>query len=366
MNLHTRTYTRRSGKDDRRVIEEMVDGVEFRWYWTSPYQTNNWRRGLNWLSFAREVRRHARADCRPDIVIGSSPQPFAALGGWGMARRLEVPFVLEVRDLWPETLLAAGARKGAFYVAIGALMRFLYRRAIRVIVLAAGSRDYLSRGAVPLGRIVLVPNGVDVGMFDPGARAARAESDVVRVVYAGAHGPLNGLDVLIEAARLVADDPRLQFRLVGDGAAKPELEAKARALALPNITFDAPVPKREMAAVLAAADAGLMLLKSAELFRFGVSPNKLFDYCAAGLPVVCNVPGEVAELVEEAGAGVQAADGSPEALASALRALAEMPQVALRACGNAGREWVVRERDRTRLAERLDAALREVLAGRRP
>jgi glycosyltransferase involved in cell wall biosynthesis len=362
INLHQRTYTRRAGPEDRRVIAENVDGVEFRWYWTAPYERNDWKRGRNWLSFATEVTRHAHAEGRPDVVIGSSPQPFAALGGWRLAQRLGVPFVLEIRDLWPETLLAAGSRKGPFYVALAVLMRFLYARARRVIVLAAGTREYLAVSRVAPERLVLIPNGVDLTMF---AATERAERETMQFVYAGAHGPLNGLDVLIEAAALVADDPRLHFRLVGDGAAKAELQAMAAARKLTNVTFDDPVPKREMTGVLADADVGLMLLKSADLFSFGVSPNKLFDYCAAGLPVVCNVPGEVAALVAEAGAGEQTANGGAPALAAAIRAMAARAPSSRAALGRAARAWVERERDRTILAERLDRVLHEVRMGAR-
>jgi glycosyltransferase involved in cell wall biosynthesis len=189
--------------------------------------------------------------------------------------------------------------------------------------------------------------------------------DVMRVVYAGAHGPANGLDVVLNAAALLRDEARIAFVLVGDGPAKDALMQQARSSELSNVEFLDPVSKARIPQVLAACDAGLMVLKDVPLFAFGVSPNKLFDYWGAGLPVVCNVPGEVAGWVRDANGGVQAADASVEALAEAVRILLAMGPERRAALGLSGREWVRREHDRPVLAARLDAAVRP-LANPRP
>ncbi len=357
-HLATRRYTRRAGPDERAPLAEVVDGVEFDWLWAAPYRGNDWRRALNWLTFARGVGR-LRDGFRPDVVIGSSPHLFAAWAGARLARRVGVPFVLEVRDLWPETLAAVGGWGGPAYHALDRLARHLYRRADRVVVLARGTGRYLAgeRG-VPEERIVFVPNGVDPAAFAAAARPARQG---LTLVYAGAHGPANGLEAVLDAAALLRGRGEVRFLLVGDGPAKPDLVRRAAELGLASVEFRDPVPKREMSAVLAEADAGLMVLRDTPLFSFGVSPNKLFDYLAAGLPVVCNVPGEVAEMARASGAGVQAADASGAALAEAALRLAALPPEERAAMGRAGREWVAREHGREVLAERLDAALRALL-----
>ncbi|MCU0621640.1 MAG: glycosyltransferase, partial [Gemmatimonadales bacterium] len=138
-HLHGRRYTRRAGASDRRAIHEPLDGVRFAWLWSAPYAGNDWRRVRNWLSFARRVATADWSAPRPDVVIGSSPHLFAALGAWWAARRLEVPFVLEVRDLWPESLEAVSGRRGALYHTLDRLATFLYARADRIVVLARGS-----------------------------------------------------------------------------------------------------------------------------------------------------------------------------------------------------------------------------------
>lgn len=359
-HLHGRRYTRRAGASDRRTILEQLEGVRFAWLWSAPYAVNDWRRVHNWLSFAWRVALADWSAPRPDVVIGSSPHLFAALGAWWAARRLGVPFVMEVRDLWPESMEAVSGRRGLLYHTLDRLAGFLYARADRVVVLARGSVERLRARGVPASRIAYVPNGVDPRGFPEVTRVARP---CRTLVYAGAHGPANGLDVVLEAAeRLQGRD--LRFRFVGDGPSRGELEAHAERRGLANVEFHGSVPKSAVPAVLAEADAGLMVLRDTPLFADAVSPNKLFDYLAAALPVVCNVPGEVARMVAEAGAGEQAADASAAALADAvLRLAARSPEERV-AMGRAGRTWVLREHSRDVLGARLDDVLSPLLARR--
>jgi glycosyltransferase involved in cell wall biosynthesis len=304
------------------------------------------------------------------VVIGSSPHLFAASAGLGVARRTRSRFVFEVRDLWPESILAVGGRRGPFYYLLAAIAKRLYRHAERVIVLARGSADYLEQHGVPRERIAYVPNGVNEAMFLGGGHAAAdvngapgAAAHPFTLIYAGAHGPANGLDVVLDAAECLRDDVGIRFLLVGDGPSKPALMQSAADRGLANVEFRPPVRKTEVAHLLGTADAGLMVLRPSPLFAFGVSPNKLFDYLAASLPVVCNVPGEVEGMLRDAGAGVQATDASAPALVSAIRELRARPASELRRMGAAGCEWVEREHSRARLAARLDGVLRELVPG---
>lgn len=384
-HLFKRTYTRRRDPADRSPVPETVEGVRFVWLWTAGYQKNDWRRAHNWLSFNRSLRAAAGALPRADVVIGSSPQLFAAMAARGVARRRRVPFLLEVRDLWPESLVAAGGRKGVAYRALARVADRLYADAERIVVLAAGTGRYLAEHGVAPGKLVHVPNGVDVHLVRPAGAVGAAEvagdvttgdvatGDVAAAaptgrpvfVYAGAHGPANGLDVVLDAAeRMAAAGRDVRFVLVGDGPAKAGLVAEAARRRIGNVEFRDAVPKAELASLLARADGGLMLLRNAPLFTFAVSPNKLFDYLAAGLPVVCNVAGEVAELLAASGGGVQAADAGGAALAAAVEQLLALPPEQRRAMGRAGRGWVERTHSREVLGRRLDDALRQVLAGR--
>jgi glycosyltransferase involved in cell wall biosynthesis len=359
-HLQSRRYTRRPDPRSRSVIAESIDGVDFRWLWAAPYKRNNWRRGWNWLSFGRLLTRWGATGHRPDVVIGSSPHLFAAHAAQRLAHRWNVPFLLEVRDLWPESLVAAGGRKGAAYFALDRIARTLYHRADRIICLARGSMGYLAEAGVDERKLVFVPNGVDPVAF---AREPRPAGRRFTLVYAGAHGPANGLDTVLDAADLLRERTDIQFVLIGDGPAKRTLLESARERGLHNVEFRDPVPKLEMPRVLAEADAGLMVLRDAPLFSFAVSPNKLFDYLGAGLPVVCNVPGEVADMARVSGAGEQAADSGASALAEAVCSMADRSPAQRRAMGEAGRAWVIREHGRPVLADRLDEILRSVVRG---
>jgi len=357
-HLHSRTYTRRSTPHARSAVAERIDDVDFLWLWAAPYTRNDWRRARNWLSFSRSLARWSPNGTRPDVIIGSSPHLFAALAALRLARRLRVPFVLEVRDLWPESIVAAGGSRSPAYHALGSLARYLYARADRIIVLARGTGDHLAAVGVDPARIVYVPNGADPLPF---ARHRARPAAPFTLIYAGAHGPANGLDTVLDAAALLRDHP-VRIVLVGDGPSKSALQARAAREELPNVEFRDPVPKTAMAELLASAHAGLMVLRDAPLFAFGVSPNKLFDYLAARLPVVCNVPGDVAAMLRDAAAGEQATDSSPSALAAAILRLAQQTPDALRTMGDAGHAWVGREHSRPVLAQRLDAALHLLVA----
>lgn len=355
-NLQARRYTRRRSTEEKSPIVEIRDGVRFVWCWSAPYTRNDWRRAWNWITFARAVLSAPVTEAR--VVIGSSPHLFAALAGWVLAARWNVPFVLEVRDLWPESIVAAGGRKGPVYFALSALARFLYSRADRIIVLARGSGEHLVNAGISRSKIDYVPNGVDPGAFP--ALHLPSHDGPLTFVYAGAHGPANGLDAVIDAADLLRERKDIRFLLVGDGPAKASLEMEAERRGLKNVEFKAPVRKADMPAVLGTAHAGLMVLRESPLFAYGVSPNKLFDYLAAGLPVICNVPGEVASMLEESGAGIQARSGSGEDLAKAIMALRELPQESVDSMRTSGREWVIREHGRPVLAERLERILRQI------
>jgi glycosyltransferase involved in cell wall biosynthesis len=276
-----------------------------------------------------------------------------------MARRLRAAFVLEVRDLWPESLVAAGGSKGPAYHTLGAIARHLYRRSDRVIVLTRGVASHLEHRRVPREKLIYIPNGADTDAFIPHARPRGPFT----LIYAGAHGPANGLDTVLDAAELLGDEP-IRLLLVGDGPSKSELRAKAERRELNNVQFLDPVPKVEMPALLSRANAGLMVLRNAPLFSYGVSPNKLFDYLAAGLPVACNVPGEVATLLRQSGAGEQARDSSAHALADAIMRIAMRSPRERERMGTSGREWVAREHSRAVLGKRLDRALRDVMRTR--
>lgn len=340
----------------------------YRTVWTLPYAGNGAARVLNWASYAVSATVVGLLTRRPTVVVGSTPHLLAPVAAWLVARARRVPFVLEVRDLWPEVLvemgqLSAGSR---LYRALQALAAWVVARADQVIVLAPGVRTALiERGADP-ARVHLVSNGADLvpSLADrtPARAALGAHADEVLVVYAGAHGPANGLDLALDAAADLADDhPGVRFVFVGDGPSKPALVERADREQLPNVRFEDARPKSAMPEVLGAADIGLHVLADVGLFTFGVSPNKVFDYLAAGLPVLTNVPGDVGELVTGTGAGVAVA---PDGIADGVRALLATTVVERAAMGERGRALIEREYAVAPRAAALDAVLQRAQGSR--
>ena len=336
----------------------------YRTVWTTPYGHNGIARILNWASFAAGATVVGLGTTRPDVVYASSPHLLTGLSGWLLARRYKAPFVLEVRDLWPQVLADTGRldESSLTYRWVKRLELFLYRRADAVVALTEGVAAHIAESGVGTARIHVIPNGADPADFTPSARRedlrARYGFEGVTFVYAGAHGPANGLDFVLDAAREVsAELPEARFVLVGDGLSKPALQARARRERIDSVTFLDPIPKNEIPDLLAAADVGIHVLADLPLFLYGVSPNKLFDYMAAGLPVLTNTAGEVGDLVKGNDAGVAV---TPSDLASGVRQLVEAGEPVRQEWGASGRDFMAANRSRTLMAERLQVLLDEL------
>jgi glycosyltransferase involved in cell wall biosynthesis len=345
---------------------EQRDGVDFVWVRSSEYERNNWRRAWNMLSFSWNFMRVATrlsTTGRPSVIVGSSPHPFAALVAQRSAAKLGARFFLELRDLWPQALIDMGglSERHPGVMLMRGLESFLYSRAERIVTLAGGSQDYLTARGVDQNRILFLPNGVHLGHFKPILERADARRkygfDRYTIVYAGAHGPANHLETILRAGELVEDLP-VEFVLVGDGPAKAALIERAQKMNLSNVRFLAPVPKDEIADLLNAADAGVITLKNAKAFEYGISPNKLFDYMAASKPIICSVPGAMADMVREAGAGITITPEDPVALAGAVRECLDTPESVRAAYGANGRAFLAQHFRREVLVDRLAEALR--------
>ncbi len=301
-----------------------------------------------------------------DLVWGTSPPIFQGVTAWLLARLKRAAFLFEVRDLWPAFAIAVGVLHNPLLVRLSLwLERFLYRHADRVMVNSPGFLEHVrARGA---RRVELVPNGADPAMFSPeqdGASFRQYHGLHGRfiVLYAGAHGLSNDLGVVLEAARLLAGTPAVQFVLVGDGKEKPALQQRAQQMGLDNMLFLPPVAKDQMAEVLAAADACVAILKPLELYKT-TYPNKVFDYMAAGRPVLLAIDGVIRAVVEQAGAGIFVPPGDAAALAQAAAGLSADPAGA-REMGRRGRAYVEEHFNRAALTEQL-AQILEEMAGKK-
>lgn len=323
------------------------------------------RRSLVFLRYAIAASRLALAR-RWDLIIASSTPPTVAIPAL-LARRLRgTPFLFEIRDPWPE--LPAALSKpgdgvpGPVLGAIGRLVDAACRQAATVVALTEGmARTALARGTDP-DRLRVLPQGADLALFGPDARPWRPEgvgAQEMLAVYAGAHGRANGLGVLLDAAARLRGTG-IRILLVGDGAEKPALMARATAEDLP-VTFLAPLPKRRLAGLLAGADVGLLCLAPVPEFAEWTAPNKLAECLAAGLPVVANVPGRAQRLLAEGACGLSVPPGDADGLAAALLAMADDP-ARRRIMGRAARRLAERYFDTRQIAARLVATV-EAVAG---
>jgi glycosyltransferase involved in cell wall biosynthesis len=343
--------------------EHPEEGIQIlRTYTYQAFHRSFIHRVISFLSFMISSFWGGLGVRKVDLVWGTSPPIFQAVTAWLLARIKRTPFLLEVRDLWPAFAIGIGVLRNPLLIRASLwLERFLYRRADRVMVNSPGFIEHVTqRGA---RWVELVPNGADPSMFDPdavgeGFRCKHNLDGKFIVLYAGAHGMSNDLEVVLEAAAQLQQHPTVQFVLVGDGKEKAALQARAGELALKNVLFLPPVAKNNMAEVLAAADACLAILKPLDLYRT-TYPNKVFDYMAAGRPIVLAIDGVMRAVVDDADAGVFTAPGDPGAMALAVETLAADPQAARRKGAN-GRQYIARYFARPTLARQLTLLLEDM------
>lgn len=350
---------RRSGTvDGIRVIELHL-----------PYSNRHGflRRSITFLKFAARSVGIALSESY-DLLFATSTPLTAAIPGIVARPIRRKPFVFEVRDLWPELPREMGVITNPLVLwSLGVLERMAYRMADHVIGLAPGIVAGIEARS-PAGRkTTLIPNGCDLDLFVPGQASRRpipgvADEDFV-AVFTGAHGLANGLHAVLDAAGELRkrNQDRIKLVFIGDGMQKQELKDRAASEGLSNCVFLDPVPKGELAELMRSADVGLMILANVEAFYFGTSPNKFFDYIAGGMPVLCNYPGWVAEMITEWGAGVAVPPDDPAAFAAALVDLAAQPD-ALQEMGRRARELAERQFDRDKLAEQFVDVMESVVA----
>jgi glycosyltransferase involved in cell wall biosynthesis len=257
-------------------------------------------RTLGFFSFMASAFWNGLKVRQVDLVMGTSPPLFQAVSAWALARLKRVPFLFEVRDLWPYFAVSVGVLTNPILIRLSEwLERFLYRGADRLVVNSPGFIEHIRSNG---GRqIELVPNGVDTAAFDPDedGRAFRQTHGLeskFAIMYAGAHGLSNDLGIVVDAAALLVSRSDITFVFVGDGKEKPALLAQAEAAGLKNVLFLPPVNKADVPGALAGADACLAILKPIEAYKT-TYPNKVFDYMAAGKPVLLAIDGVIRQVV---------------------------------------------------------------------
>jgi glycosyltransferase involved in cell wall biosynthesis len=345
---------------------EWLDGIRVLrcWLYAVPNRGIG-RRGLDHLSFMLTCVMFGLPRLRKvDVVIASSPTLFSALAAYVIARIRRVPFVLEVRDLWPEAIVDLGLmRRDSLSVRmLQWLARWLYRQAARVVVVTEAFADRLVAQGVPRARLAVIPNGADTRFFAPRPETPTMRHDLglngrFVVAYVGAHGLSHGLGAVLDAAAL---QPEVTFLLVGDGAERERLLSERRRRGLRNVIMQPSVPKADVPDVYAAADACLVPLRDVPIFETFV-PSKLFEVLAAGRPVIGAVRGEARDILVRSGGALLVEPERGDQLAEAIDRLRDDADLRDK-LARSGRAFVEREYDRSVLAMRYLDVLREVTA----
>ncbi len=320
------------------------------------------------LSYLFRILTVAHNFSKPEIIIGSLVHPFAVIAAWLLSKKYKAKFIFEVRDLWPQTPIDMGAIKDNGIIAklMYAWEKFMYRRAEKIIVLLPNAKKYIEGKGISEEKVIWIPNGVNLEQFDKPVQLD-PDSDLVqllrksknkfKVIYTGAHGPANGLNVVIEVASILQKNHNeVQFFLIGNGVLKEKLLCDSEKYRLKNIHFFSSIPKKQIPDLLRYADLLLHCFAPIDVFKYGISPNKIFDYLAAGKPIIMSVKTSN-NIAQEAGAGIAVEPGNPETLAKGILKIKEMSEEERRRLGANGRVYVEKYHSTRVLADILEKIL---------
>ena len=355
---HVRTIQPQTNK---KFQEEIIDGITYLWVKTPPYRGNGPNRILNMFSFYRKVKFHARKlalKYKPDAVIASSTYPMDNYAAAKIAIISGARHFYEVHDLWPLSPMELGGYKAShpFIKYLQKAEDFAYKYADGVISMLPKTLEYMqSRGLKP-EKWHYIPNGIDVAEWDSGETISGELSSQLKVIrtrhefvvgYAGSHGIANALENFLSAVKNM-NNPQIAFVLVGKGPEKEKL--KNLASGCNNVFFFEPVAKKQVPDLLSYFDTLFIGWKRESLYRFGVSPNKLFDYMMAGKPVIQAIDAGN-DPVAETGCGISVEPENPQALADAIKTMMNMPPEIRQKMGNAGKSHVLLHHDYSVLAD---------------
>lgn len=357
--FHRITYQEKVGRVD----------VYRTWLWPLPNRKAH-ERMRNYASFCISAGLRGLALSRPDVIIATSPQLLVGLAGWWLAFCRQIPFVFEVRDLWPESLTAVGvANEGSLlHRTLAEIARFLYAHADRIVVVSPAFKQRLIEDwRVSAHKIFVVENGVETEVFAPSSDSATSElrkrlnaENKFLASYIGTMGNAHGLETLLDAAaQLQLQNADVLLLLIGEGADKDRIKALAQSRELKNVHFLDQQPREKIPFLISASDACLVLLKKTDVFKT-VIPTKLLEFMSCARPVILGVDGQARQIVEEADAGIVIEPENAEALAAAIRQLHAHRELGRR-MGLKGREYIAKNLSRASTAERYIKVLDDLV-----
>jgi len=354
----------------RLIYKERYGAVDvFRtWLWPLPNRKSH-ERVRNYSSFCVSAAVRGLTLPRPDVVIATSPQLLVGLAGWWIALTRQIPLVFEVRDLWPESLIAVGigSEDSLLHYTLSGIARFLYERAALIVVVTPAFKDRLMEDwHVPADKIAIIENGVETELFSPGHDCCASlrqqfggEGKFV-TSYIGTMGNAHGLATLLDAAsQLQNQQPDVLFLLIGEGAEKEQIKAAAQSRGLENVRVLNQQPREQIPAFIAASDACLVLLKKTDVFKT-VIPTKMLEFMSCARPVILGVEGQAQKIVDEAQAGIVIEPENAPALAESIKKLRGDRELG-KTMGQNGREYILKHYSRVHTAEKYIEVLRHLV-----
>jgi len=338
------------------------------WLWPLPNRKSH-ERIRNYSSFCLSASLRGLTLPRPDVIIATSPQLLVGLTGWWLSFSRQIPFVFEVRDLWPESLTAVGvgSEDSLLHHTLAAVAKFLYERANKIVVVTPAFEDRLIEDwRVPAEKIAIIENGVETELFAPQPRSTinnlrqtLGANGKFIASYIGTMGNAHGLETLLDAAaQLQAQNPNVLFLLIGEGAEKDRIKSLAHSRVLSNVLFLDQQLREKIPAYISASDVCLVLLKKTDVFKT-VIPTKMLEFMSCARPVILGVDGQARTILEQAEAGIVIEPENAMELANAIKRLAENRQLG-ESMGKKGREYIQQFFSRSGTAEKYLEVLERI------
>ena len=323
------------------------------------------KRTLNYFSYMISSTMMCFMVKRIDIVVSTSPQFFCGMAGLWVSRIKQCPWVLEIRDLWPESIIAVGAIRQMWVIRLlERLETVLYKKADHIVSLTRAFKYHIMNRGVAAKKITIITNGADLDQFKPlpkenAFRLQHKLEGKFVVSYVGTFGMAHRLETVLKAAHRLNGDDDVVFVLVGDGAEREKLIRQVKSMNLFNLIMLSQQPKEKIPQIIAASDACMVLLKKNDLFKT-VIPSKIFEAMAMERPVILGVEGESKDIIEKANCGLCIEPENDEQLAEAVLRLHNNPELSER-LGRNGRQFVKKYFDRDKLAETYLGVLQKML-----